>query len=141
MSQLDFKTRELDKMTHIESFVKDDKTIAQYKPHVWSDKQYITFRLKKDKKRGKYYEPVYKSKSLDSALFIYNNLHIIDVMNMNRKKDLLTLEVKHNENTKKVLFLDSDFDEQKTERLTIAKGKDLNVKIINVIDPDELCLE
>lgn len=140
-SSLNFKEKEYDKMSHIESFVKDDKTIAQYKPHIWSDKQYITFRLKSNKKKGKYYEPVFKSKNLDAALFIYNNLHIIDVMSMNRKKDLLTFNVNNNENTKKVLFLDADFEDQKTEKLTIAKGKELKVNVIPVVYDDEICME
>jgi len=140
-NSLDFKPKEYEKMSHLESFVKEDKTIAQYKPHVWSNKQYITFRLKKDKKKGKYYAPIFKSTNLDAALFVYNNLHIMDVMSVKRQKELIKLESKNGENVTKVFVLEADYDELGNKRLEIAKSKDLNAKIIKVLDPDELCLE
>lgn len=139
---LDFTTKQLNRMKHIESFVKKDKTLVEYSPGLFRPKEFITFVFKKDKKKGKMYYPVFRSKSLDSALFVYNNLHIIYVMNMSRQKPLLNIENNKGENVKKVLLLDADFDEQGNHKMSIVKSnKDLKIHIIPVYDPDELCLE
>lgn len=144
-NSLDFKPKELNKMTHIESFVDKDKTIVEYKPNFWSNKEYIVGKLEKikDKKNGDrtQYTLVYKSKNLDSSIFIYHNLHVIEIMKMNRKKNLLKMNVEEKENVGKVLLLESDLPEQENKKLVIAKGKELKVNVITVVDYDEICME
>lgn len=142
---LDYSDKELNKMSHLETFVTPDKTIVTYKPGLLGlgGKEYIVGKLEKikDKKNGSksQYTLVYKSKSLDSSVFVYNNLHIIDVMKMNRKKNLLKLNTQGKDNALKVLLLESDIDKQEDKSLTIAKGKNLDVKIIPALDNDEIC--
>lgn len=144
-NSLDFKPKELNKMTHIESFVDKDKTIVEYKPHIWSNKEYIVGKLEKikDKKNGDrtQYTLVYKSKNLDSSIFIYHNLHVIEIMKMNRKKNLLKMDIQEKENVSKVLLLESDLQEQENKKLVIAKSKELKVNVITVVDYDEICME
>lgn len=143
---INFPVKELEKFKHIESYARQDKTLAEYKPHFWSDKRYIVAVLKRQQgKKGKsgreYYEPIYQSTSLDSSLFAYNNVHILDVMSMKRQKTLLKMRTEKGENLEKKFLLEADFDEQGNPKLQVAKFKDLKVNIIQVENPDELCLE
>lgn len=134
---LNIPVKQLDKMSHIESFVTDDKTITEYKPHLLAKKHYVVCSLKHNKKTGDYYEPIFQSVSLDSSIFVYNNIHILDIMNKSKRKTLLKLNSNNSDNLEKVMLLDADLNEQLNKRLTVAKAKELKVNVFKQ-ESDEL---
>lgn len=136
---LEYKPKELEKMVHIESFVQPDKTIVQYRPRFWNEKKYIVGSLKKDKKKGDRYELVYESANLDSSIFVYQNLHILEVMKIKKSKPLLKLNFSVGENVKKVLLLESDIEQQTNDKLTLVNTKkEMKINIIEFKDEGEL---
>lgn len=138
MSDLAYKPKELQKMVHIESFVQPDKTIVQYRPRFWNEKKYIVGSLKKNKKEGDRYELVFESPNLDASIFVYQNLHILEVMKTKKSKPLLKLNFKVGENVSKVLLLESDIEQQTNAKLTLVNTKkDMKINVIEIKHEDD----
>lgn len=135
---LNFSQRDYEKMHHLETFATPEKTIAEFQPRFWRSKEYVVAILrktgKKDKKR-EYYEPVYRSTNFDKSKFVYDNVHVLEIWYPQKRKNLLKLQIRKDENVVKVLVLESDFELQEDKRRTIAKGKELNsVNVLNRVN-------